>query len=86
MPISVNRAGWVVGALFASWHFMWALLVAIGWAQPVIDFLFWIHFIKPAYQVVKFDAGIAAALMVFTAGVGYAIGCMFALLWNRLHR
>jgi len=33
-----------------------------------------------------FDATIASVLIVITSGIGYVIGCVFAVLWNRLHR
>lgn len=85
-PISVNRAGLVVGTLMCGWHAVWASLVALGWAQPVIDFIFWMHFIQPVYVVGTFDAAIAIVLIIITAGIGYLIGCVFAVLWNRLHR
>jgi hypothetical protein len=44
----------VLGAMLGSWHLLWSLLVALGVAQPLIDFLFWIHFIKPVYVIEPF--------------------------------
>jgi hypothetical protein len=76
----------VIGALIGGWHLLWASLVALGWAQPVIDFIFWMHFIRPVYVVGTFDAAIAIVLVVITSGIGYALGCVFAVLWNGLHR
>jgi hypothetical protein len=84
--ISPNRAGLVLGALLGGWHLLWSLLVALGVAQPLIDFLFWIHFIKPVYVIEPFAIGRAAILVLVTAGIGYITGFVFALLWNRLHR
>jgi nucleotide-binding universal stress UspA family protein len=34
-----NKVGLVIGALIGGWHFVWSLLVLIGWAQPIIDFI-----------------------------------------------
>ena len=84
--INPNKAGLAVGALFGAWHLTWAVLVALGLAQPLIDFLFWIHFIKPIYVIEPFEIARATLLIAVTAGIGYIIGLVFALVWNRLHR
>jgi hypothetical protein len=83
--INPNGAGLVLGALLGGWHLTWAALVAVGLAQPLIDFLFWIHFIKPVYVVEPFEIGRAVILVLITAAIGYVVGLAFALLWNRLH-
>jgi hypothetical protein len=41
--------------LIGGWHIAWSLLVLIGWAQPILDFVFWAHMIKPVYFVKPFD-------------------------------
>jgi len=80
------RTGLVVAIFIGSGHLLWAVLVAVGWAQPLVNFIFWIHLIKPVYVVERFDAGVALLLVAVTAGIGYAVGSVFALLWNRIHR
>jgi len=84
--IQPNKAGLALGALLGIWHLAWATLVAIGWAQPLINFIFWLHFIKPIYVIEPFNAGTAALLVAITALSGYVMGFIFALLWNRFHR
>jgi len=64
----------------------WAALVASGWAQPVIDFILWIHFIKPVYVIEPFSVAIAVILVTVTAAIGFMIGSIFALAWNALHK
>ena len=84
--INPGRAGLVFGALIGGWHLLWSILVALRWAQLLIDFIFWIHFIKPVYIVEEFSRGRAAILIIVTAAVGYMVGFCFAHLWNRIHK
>jgi hypothetical protein len=86
VTIHPHRAGLVVAILLGGWHFLWSLLVAVGWAQPLIDFIFWIHFIRPIYVVAKFNIGVALLLIAVSAAIGYAMGWSVAVLWNKLHR
>jgi hypothetical protein len=58
--------------------------LAAGLAQSLIDFVFWIHFIKPVYLIEPFAFGQAAILVLATATIGYITGFAFALLWNRV--
>jgi hypothetical protein len=80
------KAGLALGAVLGGFHLCWSLLVAMGWAQAVIDFIFWVHFIKPVYTIEPFNAGIAGILIVITSLVGFLLAFVFGLLWNRLHR
>ena len=47
-------------------------LVALGWAQPVIDFLLWMHFLKPMYVVDACQGSAALVLIGATTGIAYA--------------
>jgi hypothetical protein len=80
-----NKVGLVIGALIGGWHFVWSLVVGIGWAQPIIDFIFWAHMIKPVYVIKPFDPVAAVALIVITTVIGYVFGFLGAIIWNRLH-
>lgn len=84
--IDTVRTGLVLGGVMAVWHFFWSVLVAAGLAQPVIDFVFWMHFIKPVYVVESFAIGRAAILVVVTGVLGFSVGAVAALLWNSLRR
>lgn len=84
--IGVNSTGLALGCLLGGMHLLWALLVASGFAQPVMDFIFWLHFIRPVYVIEGFNLARAAGLVALTGVIGYAMGATFALLWNRLHR
>jgi hypothetical protein len=79
------KAGVTLAALIGGWHLCWAVLVASGWAQSVIDFVFWIHFIKPTFVVGGFNLAIALVLIAVTTVVGFVLGFIFSILWNNLH-
>jgi tetrahydromethanopterin S-methyltransferase subunit F len=85
-PINPRKAGLVLGVVLAGWHLCWSLLVAFGLAQPVIDFVFWIHFIKPVYQVEPFELVRALILLCVTGAIGFLVGLVFALVWNRVQK
>ncbi|HXQ25229.1 MAG TPA: hypothetical protein VN822_02370 [Candidatus Acidoferrales bacterium] len=84
--VNPHKVGLVFGALLGAWHTLWAALVAFGWAQPIINFVFWMHFIKPIYVIGEFKAWIALVLIAVTATIGYIMGCILAVLWNWIHR
>jgi hypothetical protein len=84
--VNPNKAGLVLGALGGGWHFLWALLVAASWAQAVINFVFWMHFLSPPYVVKPFQPGVSLILIVVTTALGYAMGYILGVLWNLIHR
>lgn len=77
------RLGIIVGLLLAIFHAFWAVLVVLGWAQPLMDFVFWAHFITPPWHIEAFTLGRACVLVGFTFLMGAAIGAMGGWLWNR---
>jgi hypothetical protein len=84
--MSISKTGVALGAVFGVWHLCWSLLVATKWAQPVIDFVFWIHFIKPIYVIEPFDTIRAIILILVTSTIGLVFGSLFALIWNWFHK
>lgn len=82
--INPFRAATSVGVVLALFHFTWAMLVALGWAKPIMDFVLGLHFIQLEYSMAPFAAGTAAGLVALTFSVGYLFGLVFALVWNRL--
>lgn len=84
--ISIGRSGLALGVLLGGFHLCWSILVAIGLAQPVLDFVFWMHFIKPIYIIEPFQLARAVVLLVTTSAIGFVLGAVFAWVWNAMHR
>ena len=80
--INATKSGFVLASLLGGWHLCWLVLVAAGAGQFVIDFILWMHFIKPVYVVQPFEFQRAAILLVVTTGLGFVIGWAFGRIWN----
>lgn len=63
-------------------HVLWAVLVAVGLAQPLIDLIFRLHFILPALTVGTFDLATAIGLVALTAAIGFVAGYLLAICIN----
>ncbi len=85
MKVSPIRVGVVLGVVMGIWHAGWAALVAIGWAQTLIDFILYIHFIKLPLTVETFELTRACLLMGVTSLLGFALGIVAGLTWNAFH-
>ena len=86
MQTNPFRLGMAFGLFLALFHAAWATLVATGWAQMILDFVFWVHFINPPYHVDAFDITRAMVLVGFTFAVGLVGGTIGGVLWNRVAR
>ena len=80
------RTGIALGVMMGLWHLSWSLLVAVGWAQRIVDFVFWMHFLKSPYIVQPFNVATALVLVTVTLFLGFVVGSIFALLWNWMHK
>lgn len=83
--INPVKAALSVGAFVGGWHLVWSILVALGWAQGLVNFVLWIHMVSLPYVVKEFDFSIAIMLIAVTAVVGGVFGYIFARIWNYMH-
>jgi hypothetical protein len=81
---NAKMVGLYTGVIIGGFHAIWAILVAIGWAQGPLDWIFGLHMILPVYTVAEFRLTTALFLVIFTFVVGYVVGYLATVLWNRM--
>ena len=81
--MSLLRISLIGGISLSSLHFCWVILVASGWAQSVLDFIFKLHMLSSPFQVQAFDLELATGLISFTFLIGCFYGALFFLLKNK---
>ena len=81
--ISKNKTGLTFGFLISFIHLVWAVLVAIGLAQPLVNFILNIHMVSEPVLVMPFSLGKVIGLIVVTFIVGYIFGYLMAFFWNK---
>jgi len=80
--VSKNKLGIVLGGFTGLCHLVWSLLVAFGFAQFLVDWVFRFHFIHPPWVIAPFRADLAVALIAITSITGYLMGWIWAAIWN----
>ena len=80
--LSKNKVGMTVGIYVAVWHALWSLLVGVGVAQEMLDWVLPLHFVGLAVPITAFS-WINALILTIAAFIGgYLMGWLFAALWN----
>lgn len=82
MQTNPVRLGLIVGLFIGIFHAFLAALFARGVAQPLMDFIFWAHFLKLHFAVQPFAPLRALLLVGLTFITGLTMGVIAALLWN----
>lgn len=80
------KTGLALGELLGGVHLVWVILVALGWAQALVNFSLWAHMASVPVVVGAFDLSAAVTVVIVAAMVGYVLGYALAKIWNWLHR
>lgn len=80
------KTGLAVGVFFGGLHLVWSVLIALGWAQALVDFKLWMHMVSVPVVIKAFDLTTAIMLIIIATIVGYVVGYLYARIWNRVHR
>ena len=81
--IDKNKTGLTFGLLTGLFHLFWSILVALGLAQALVNFIFTIHMLNISITVMPFDVIKALLLIIVTFVVGYIFGWLMAFFWNK---
>ena len=84
--INPRKTGLAVGKLVGGVHLVWAILVALGWAQALVNFSQWAHMLSVPVIVEPFNLTAAITVILVATAIGFVLGYMFAKIWNYLHR
>ncbi len=81
--MSLFRTSLIGGISLSSLHVCWAFIVASGWAQPLIDFVFKLHMLNSPFQVQAFSPLLAIGLIGITFFLGCFYGAIFYLIKSK---
>ncbi len=77
------RTSIISGLCLASLHVCWVILIALGLAQPLLDFIFKLHMLSAPFQVQTFDPMLALELISITFLIGSFYGTLFYLIKSK---
>ncbi|MBI3632659.1 MAG: hypothetical protein HY226_00025 [Candidatus Vogelbacteria bacterium] len=81
-----HKVGLAFGGIISLFHAVWTILVASGTAQPILDFIFYLHMVGNPYVIAPFNPMLAIFLIIFTGVVGYIVGYIFSAIYNLAHK
>ncbi|MBI2631012.1 hypothetical protein HYW73_02245 [Candidatus Nomurabacteria bacterium] len=79
------KTGLALGSFAALVHVVWVLLVALGWAQPWMNFVYGMHLLNNPFVIMPFDLTRAVSVVIIAFIMGNIVGNVFAWIWNKVH-
>ena len=84
--LNPQKVGLALGGTVGVIHLVWSLLVALGWALPLMNFIMSLHMMKSSMSVEPFSLVTALGLVIVSSLVGYLFGFLFASVWNQVQK
>ncbi len=84
--LTPHSVGLAFGGALGLWHLTWSILIAVGLAQPLLDLVFDLHMLEPAFLVQTFSLQKAAGLVILTSVIGYVMGYILGYIWNMVQK
>lgn len=82
--MSLIRTSLIAGLCLSSLHVGWVILIVLGLAQPLLDFIFKLHMVNSPFQVQAFDIVLATGLIGITFLIGCFYGAVFYFIKNKI--
>ena len=79
-----HRLGRTLSLFAGLVHIVWALLIWLGWATPLLGFVYDMHSLKIAFTVGAMSASKGLGLVILTMLVGYAAGFIIGTIWEKV--
>lgn len=86
MKCDKQKVAMITGLLMGGLHLFWALIVATGLSQSLMDFIYGLHFLNNPFTVNPFNLTNAIILVLFTTVIGYIVGWAGAWLCNKVYK
>jgi len=83
MKINKNHTGLTFGFLISFLHLFWSVLVSLGIAQTLLNFVLDLHMLNMPIIVMPFNFFKSLGLIIVTFVVGYIFGWLMAFFWNK---
>ncbi len=77
-----KQVGLSLGIFAALIHAFWALIVAFGYGQALMDWMLSMHSMTAVLVVSGMPLGRALGLIALSFVCGYVLGWLFAAVWN----
>lgn len=84
--INAQKVGLTLGAMFGLVHLLWSLVVALGLAQSLINWVLKVHMLESSHTVLPFSLSSAVTLVVVTSLIGFVVGYVFGTIWNKVQK
>ncbi len=81
--INPKKAALAFGAFVSLMHLGWVLLVGLKLGQPLLTWIYGLHFLNNPFTVQAFDLVTALTLVGVTFVGGAFFGWLLATLWNK---
>ena len=80
-----TKSALIGGFTLSALHACWILIVASGWAQPLLDFIFKLHMLNSPFVVQPFSILLSLELIALTFVIGAFYGVVFSLIRKLMH-